>query len=301
VAKFTVSPSRIARYYFHECDRHLRYASTPNERRAEEGVPARSAHQSAIGKAILDGGYRWEERILDEFLAGRVITGTDGEPGAPVYETRHDAAGTVAALLGATDGQAVDQGTLRPRHSSTPCRPRRMSGCSPHVLLVVAGVVTTPVLQGAGAGQDRDVTLATDVLPPNDVAMTHTVADPAGWGLVVLVRPGVVGLDGDGHGHGQHIQAVLDEGTWFRTRHRRPDAVLVKNLEPSSFLYGHDPPPARLTNPRRAFEARSRSWPSSYRPGATVTAEFPPANTFGLPAFASCPGATPACSAIPGD
>ena len=40
--KFTVSPSRIARYYFHECDRYLRYTSTPKERRAEEGVPARS-------------------------------------------------------------------------------------------------------------------------------------------------------------------------------------------------------------------------------------------------------------------
>ena len=113
MAKFTVSPSRIARYYFHECDRYLRYTSTPKDRRAEEGVPAPSAHQSAIGKAILDGGFRWEERILDEFLAGRVITGTDGEPGAPVHETRHDAAATVAALLGAADGQAIYQGTLR--------------------------------------------------------------------------------------------------------------------------------------------------------------------------------------------
>ena len=111
--RFTVSPSRIARYYFHECDRYLRYTSTPKERRAGEGVPAPDAHQSAIGKAILDGGYRWEERILDEFLAGKVIVGTDGEPGAPVHETRHDLAGTVAALLGAADGQAVYQGTLR--------------------------------------------------------------------------------------------------------------------------------------------------------------------------------------------
>src|SRR5581483_12468702 len=66
-----------------------------------------------IANAILDGGYRWEERILGEFLAGRVIVGTDGEPGAPVHETRHDTEPTVAALLGAADGQAVYQGTLR--------------------------------------------------------------------------------------------------------------------------------------------------------------------------------------------
>jgi hypothetical protein len=76
VPKFTVSPSRIARYYFHECDRYLRYTSTPKERRAGEGVPAPDAHRSAIGKAILDGGYRWEERILDEFLVGKVLVGT---------------------------------------------------------------------------------------------------------------------------------------------------------------------------------------------------------------------------------
>ena len=110
--KFTVSPSRIARYYFHECDRYLRYTSTPKERRAGEGVPPRRAHRSAIADALLDGGYRWEDRIREEFLAGRVVVGTDGEPGAPVHESRHDAANTVAALLGAGDGQAVYQGTL---------------------------------------------------------------------------------------------------------------------------------------------------------------------------------------------
>jgi hypothetical protein len=48
VAKFTVSPSRIARYYFHECDRHQGYASTPKERRAEEG-PRRSIGDTAAG------------------------------------------------------------------------------------------------------------------------------------------------------------------------------------------------------------------------------------------------------------
>lgn len=111
--KFTVSPSRIARYYFHECDRYLRYTSTPSERRAEEGVPARESRRSPIAEAILDGGFRWEERILDQFLAGKVIVGDAGEPDAPVHETRHDAAGTIAALLGASDGQAVYQGTLR--------------------------------------------------------------------------------------------------------------------------------------------------------------------------------------------
>jgi hypothetical protein len=132
VAKFTVSPSRIARYYFHECDRHLRYASTPKERRAEEGVPARSAHQSAIGKAILDGGYRWEERILDDFLAGRVITGTDGEPGAPV-----PASG---------DRPPVQKQSISARES----RSTRRALCV-RVLRPTAGVLGSPRCRSVGA------------------------------------------------------------------------------------------------------------------------------------------------------
>jgi hypothetical protein len=77
-------------------------------------------------------GYRWEERILDQFLAGKVIVGTAGEPDAPVHETRHDAAGTIAALLGASDGQAVYQaapGRDDPARPSmvgySPCSSRR--------------------------------------------------------------------------------------------------------------------------------------------------------------------------------
>src|SRR5437588_6712393 len=50
------------------------------------------------------------ERVL---FRSKILVGTDGEPGAPVHESRHDTAHTVAALLGATDGQAVYQGTLR--------------------------------------------------------------------------------------------------------------------------------------------------------------------------------------------
>ena len=39
MAKYNISPSRIARYYFHECDRYLRYTATPGPRKTEEGVP----------------------------------------------------------------------------------------------------------------------------------------------------------------------------------------------------------------------------------------------------------------------
>lgn len=110
--RFTLSPSRVARYYFHECGRHLRYASTTKEHRRAEGVPRRSGHQTPIAKAILEGGFEWEAQILADHLGSDAIFGSDGEPGAPAHERRHDAASTVAALAAATDGQVIYQGTL---------------------------------------------------------------------------------------------------------------------------------------------------------------------------------------------
>ena len=38
MARFNLAPSRLARYYFFECDRFLRYDATPRDRRAEEGT-----------------------------------------------------------------------------------------------------------------------------------------------------------------------------------------------------------------------------------------------------------------------
>ncbi len=39
MARFNLSPSRLARFYFHECDRYLRYAAATKEQRAADGIP----------------------------------------------------------------------------------------------------------------------------------------------------------------------------------------------------------------------------------------------------------------------
>src|SRR6266511_4001899 len=76
-----ISPSRIARFYFHECERYLRYSSTPRADRAAEGIPPTPYDTSPVTHAILDGGYAWEEQVLATHLSGRAIIAPEGEVG----------------------------------------------------------------------------------------------------------------------------------------------------------------------------------------------------------------------------
>ena len=64
--QFSLSPSRIARGFYHECDRYLRYHATPRKQREAAGVPVIVKNQSPITAALLKGGYVWEERIGSE-------------------------------------------------------------------------------------------------------------------------------------------------------------------------------------------------------------------------------------------
>jgi hypothetical protein len=80
-----LSPSRIARYYFHECDRFLRYAVTPSAAQADEGVPRPPVETRPVTRAILESGYRWEEQVITDLLDDRVHIG-DGEDGSELSE-----------------------------------------------------------------------------------------------------------------------------------------------------------------------------------------------------------------------
>lgn len=78
-ARFALSPSRIARFFYHECERNLRYLATPSARRSAEGVPPPPTDASPVTEAILEGGYTWEEDVVTTHLAGRVrIAASDG-------------------------------------------------------------------------------------------------------------------------------------------------------------------------------------------------------------------------------
>ncbi len=106
-----VSPSRIARYYFQECARYLRYSSTPKSQREEEGVPAAPHDFRPVSNAILETGYLWEEQVIDEHLAD-TVTIAAAEDGVPVRERVHSSDQTRDLLEKSQPGDWIYQGTL---------------------------------------------------------------------------------------------------------------------------------------------------------------------------------------------
>src|SRR6516162_3091225 len=72
-----VSPSDIARYFFHDCERFLRYRAG-RDRAADEGIPDYDFDRSPLMRAILESGYRWEEEVVTRLLAGRAHVAPGG-------------------------------------------------------------------------------------------------------------------------------------------------------------------------------------------------------------------------------
>ena len=106
-----ISPSRIARYFFHECRRYLRYSSTPKELWDAEGVPAPPFDHSPVTAAILEGGYTWEEEVVESRLKGRVLI-AEAVPGTRLKDRVLGAAETRRLLAGLEPGQSIYQPTL---------------------------------------------------------------------------------------------------------------------------------------------------------------------------------------------
>ena len=79
-ASFHVSPSLIARYFFHDCERFLRFSAATPQLRKQEAIPKPTFDHSPIVKALLESGYQWEQIVLDTHLNGQAIVAPgDGE------------------------------------------------------------------------------------------------------------------------------------------------------------------------------------------------------------------------------
>lgn len=109
--RFALSPSRIARFFFHDCERNLRFLATPGPRREVEGVPPPPHVQSPVTGAILEGGYAWEEDVVRNHLAGRVYTARGS---GPLRDLAHKADDTVRVLGELRPEEAIYQATLVP-------------------------------------------------------------------------------------------------------------------------------------------------------------------------------------------
>src|ERR1700676_2129715 len=81
---FRTSPSTIARYFFHDCERFLYYSSVSPEERKRRGIPRPAFDQSPLVGAILESGYQWEREVLERLLRGKVVIA----PGSGELHTR---------------------------------------------------------------------------------------------------------------------------------------------------------------------------------------------------------------------
>lgn len=106
-----LSPSRVARYFYHQCPRHLRYHATPAPRRRAEGIPDPPYDTSPVTAAILEGGYVWETRVVETMIRGRVRVSDAGSKAA-LRDRVFTAEATLAALGTLEPGEFLYQGTL---------------------------------------------------------------------------------------------------------------------------------------------------------------------------------------------
>ena len=107
-APFGVSPSTLARYFFHDCDRFLRFRATRQP--ARNGVPERRYESGPVMAEVLDSGRTWEEQILTTHLAGRALVAEgDGALADRVWSVEE----SVDLLRRARHGEFLYQLTLR--------------------------------------------------------------------------------------------------------------------------------------------------------------------------------------------
>lgn len=125
-----VSPSTIARYYFQECERFLRYVATPVRDRPTEGIPAIPHETSPVTKAILEGGYVWEEAVVGRHIARRVEVAPAMDR-RPVRERVHSAESSRYLIPSLRPGHFVYQPTLQ-----TPPSFYARYGIDPEVVVV---------------------------------------------------------------------------------------------------------------------------------------------------------------------
>lgn len=71
--QYNLSPSLIARYFHHDCDRFLRYHATPENMRSTLGIPPSKQDTGLVNQMLLQTGLEWEETVVEQKIQGNVI------------------------------------------------------------------------------------------------------------------------------------------------------------------------------------------------------------------------------------
>src|SRR5262249_27518515 len=107
---FRLTPSAVARYFYLDCDRFLRFRAAPAAERQAAGIPEMQFDHSPLMQAVLDSGTAWEAEVVGNLIGDRVsLPPGDG----PLTERRFTVPATLARLREEPAGRFVYQATLR--------------------------------------------------------------------------------------------------------------------------------------------------------------------------------------------
>ncbi|MFP4654462.1 MAG: AAA domain-containing protein [Methanohalobium sp.] len=109
MTRYNLNPSLIARYFYHDCERYLRYHATPLNERNNEGIPEIEHDQNPIMRILLKTGIEWEEEVITDKLGDNVIV-PEGE--GALNERAHTFAETLDIIKGIKSGQNIYQPTI---------------------------------------------------------------------------------------------------------------------------------------------------------------------------------------------
>jgi DNA replication ATP-dependent helicase Dna2 len=108
---FHVTPTLVARYFFQDCERYLRYRAAGRDERARSGIPNRQFDHSPLMRAVLESGSRWEEEVVTRLLRGNVAVAPGHQP---LPERRFSQADTLDLLRTEQPGRYIYQANPRP-------------------------------------------------------------------------------------------------------------------------------------------------------------------------------------------
>lgn len=108
---FFVSPSKLARYFYHNCERQLKAALGSAEQLLAWGVEIPEREENPVVGLLQDSGYDWEEQVVGVLLEGQVKIAA-GE--SPLSERVFDPEETLRQLADLAEGEWLYQPTLVP-------------------------------------------------------------------------------------------------------------------------------------------------------------------------------------------
>jgi len=108
-----ISPSRIARYFYHECERYLVYQATPSDEKASKNIPSSPYDHSPVTRAMLEAGYKWEEKVIQDLINNKKkVYKAPKKDKKRLFNQVHDEKTTIKILRTMSEEQYLYQGCL---------------------------------------------------------------------------------------------------------------------------------------------------------------------------------------------